>query len=111
MKKPLAATSGFVTHGDYANEHRNPDEETQMQNEPNIVRPAAPIANLDAALAHVAQSKLLLRRAAAGSSDEREVRSLHDLSSVLQFALEEIVSIVRARRGRTPSVPALERGR
>jgi hypothetical protein len=43
-----------------------------------------------AASAHVAQAKLLIRRAAGETLDPRQVRSLRDLAGVLQFLIEQL---------------------
>lgn len=64
-------------------------------------RPAAPSFALEAALVHIGQSKLLLRRAACGLSDEGRILALRDLSSILQFVLEEIGSLARPETGRS----------
>jgi hypothetical protein len=70
-----------------------------MQGQPTTNRSAPGVA-LESALVHIGQSKLLLRRAAAASPGEPQVRALHDLSSIVQFVLEKVASIARAETER-----------
>ncbi len=68
-----------------------------MQKQRITTRSAAPTAPLSAALAHVAQAKLLLRRAAAEESSSHQVQALHDLAGVLQYVIEAIEQIEGVR--------------
>jgi hypothetical protein len=43
-----------------------------------------------AASAHIAQAKLLIRRAAGETRDPLQVRTLRDLAGVLQFLIEQL---------------------
>jgi len=71
---------------------------------PSEISPSTPAvlaaSNVRAAAVHAAQSKLLLRRAAADTIDPRQVRALHDLSGILQHVLNAIDHLATSR---TPS--------
>jgi hypothetical protein len=97
MKNALAAREGVLLFTETnANDAPDPTKRP-MQNEFTTNSSATPTANLQAALPHVGQAKLLLCRAAAGSCDFDQVCALHDLASVLQYLVESIEQIRGSR--------------
>jgi hypothetical protein len=48
------------------------------------------IPALRSASAHIAQAKLLVRRAAGETRDSHQVRTLRDLAGILQFLIEQL---------------------
>ena len=56
-----------------------------------------PRTEIRSAAAHIAQAKLLVRRAAGATLDPLQVRTLRDLAGVLQFIITEIEELEATR--------------